>query len=171
MNTKLLVLLSSAALLSACGMNVGTSETKEWVYPVNNPYDDDHVGFYEARQSSSDVQALPTFIKTAETPQIQASAKNLDLAWVQQQPPAAYTIILASGDQPLAISQSLMAAPKTAHLAAVKYEQRGHLYYTGLYGSYHDESDAQKQLSLLPENLKSVAKIEQWKNIQGLHYL
>jgi septal ring-binding cell division protein DamX len=171
MNTKFFLLISSVAFLSACGVNVGTSETKEWVYPVNNPYDDDNTGFYDASQSKAQAQALPKFVKTAETPQVQESAKSMDVAWVQKQNPDSYTIILASGDKPLAISQALMEAPKTEHAAALKYEQRGHVYYTGIYGSYDDNLNAQNQLSNLPENLQSSAKIVQWKNIQGLNYL
>ena len=171
MNTKLILLITSATLLSACGINVPSSETKEWVYPVNNPYDNDSTGFYNVSQTKTEVEPLPKFVKTAEVPQIQESAKSIDLAWVQKQNPEAYTIILASGEKPLAISQALMEAPKTEHAAALKYEQRGQIYYTGLYGSFDDNANAQNQLNKLPENLHSSAKIVQWKNIQGLNYL
>jgi hypothetical protein len=171
MNSKLILLVSTVTLLSACGVNVGTSETREWVYPVNNPYDNDNIGSYDASSNFTEVQPLPKFVKTAETPQVQESAKSMDLSWVQKQNPEAYTIILASGDNPLAISQSLMAAPKTEHSAALKYEKLGHMYYAGVYGSFNDNIDAQNQLSTLPENLKSAAKVVQWKNIQGLNYL
>lgn len=171
MNIKFIGVIATAALLNACGISVPSSETKEWVYPVNNPYDNDNIGFYEASQSKTEVQPLPKFVKTAETPQIQASAKSIDVAWVKEQNPDAYTIILASGEKPLAVSQALMAAPKTEHAAALKYEQRGHIYYTGLYGSFNNNENAQNQLGNLPATLQSNAKVVQWKNIQGLNYL
>ncbi len=166
MKYKMVFILPALSVLAACStVNVPNSETKEWIYPVKSPYDEELSETYH-----SEPKALPKFVKTAEVPQTQVSAKNVDVSWVKQQNPKGTTILIASDDQPLPVSMSLMDTPKDQRSAALKYDQNGKPHYSGVYGSYTDKESAELALNKLPENLKSNAKVVNWSDMQQLHY-
>ena len=166
MKLKLVSILPALSILAACtSVNVPNSETKEWIYPVKSPYDQE---LYETYHSEA--KELPKFVKTAEVPQPQVSAKNVDVAWVKQQNPTGTTILIASNEQPLPVSMSLMDTPKDQRSAALKYDQNGTPHYSGIYGSYTDKESAELALNKLPDNLKSNAKVVNWSDMQQLHY-
>ncbi len=166
MKYKMVFILPALSVLAACStVNVPNAETKEWIYPVKSSYDQELSETYH-----SEPKALPKFVKTAEVPQTQVSAKNVDVSWVKQQNPKGTTILIASDDQPLPVSMSLMDTPKDQRSAALKYDQNGKPHYSGVYGSYTDKESAELALNKLPENLKSNAKVVNWSDMQQLHY-
>lgn len=166
MKMKYLVIIPSCLLFSACSqINYPRNDNPDWIYPVSNPYDPD---FTEQPKES---RPLPKFVKTAEVPQAQVSAKNADLGWIYQQDPQNYTIVVASDNKPLQVSKSLMQTPKTQRSAAFKYQQNGELYYSGVYGSYTQQADAQMALQQLTPELQSQAKIVKWSDVQSLNHL
>ena len=103
MKSKLILLGLMMILLNACTWNTPDASTREMVYPINNPYESQ-----AWTEEPKEAAPLPKFVKTAEVPQVQMSAKNLDLEWVRQQNPKDYTIMLAANPQPLLISQRYM---------------------------------------------------------------
>ncbi len=156
-------------VLSACStVTVPNAETKEYIYPVNSPYDREML----PRPSTEDYtesKPLPTFVKTAEVPQRQVSAKNVDVNWVQQQNPNALTILVASEEQALPVGMALTQTPKDQRTAALKYEKNGRMQYSGVYGSYLDNETAQQAMEKLPDDLKNKAKIVTWSEMQRLN--
>lgn len=166
MKIKYLTIISSCLIFTACSqMNYPRNDNPDWIYPVSNPYEPEII------EHPKESQPLPKFVKTAEAPQTQVSAKNADLGWIYEQNPKNYTIIVASDTKPLQVSQSLMQTPKTQRSAAFKYQQNGVLYYSGVYGSYAQQSDAQMAMQQLPAELQSQARIVEWSSIQTLNHL
>ena len=165
MNIKGYALLHIIGLLNGCSWNMPNAQTREMIYPINNPYADETFESYE------EAKPLPTFVKTAEVPQTHASAKSLDNQWIHQQNPQEYTILLATKDQPLAMSQALMEAPKNQRSAAIKYERYGKIYYTGVWGNYSNAEQAQQSLENLPGNVREQAQVVQWNKVQSLDNL
>ena len=153
------------SFLNACSWDMPDSPTKEMVYPIDNPYQYDEVLMHQ------EATPLPTFVKTAEVPQTQVSAKNVDIEWIRKQNPSNYTIMIASNDKPLIISNALMEVPKNQRSAAVKYERNGKTYYTGVYGNYMDEAAAKESLSQLPSDVRQEASVIRWGQVQNLNYL
>jgi septal ring-binding cell division protein DamX len=165
MKIKLSLLATFMVFLNACSWNTPNSPTREMVYPIDNPYG------YEDSNTQQDAQALPKFVKTAERPQMQVSAKNMDVEWVRKQNPSEYTIMISSNDKPLVVSQALMEIPKNQRSAALKYEKNGQVYYTGVYGNFSDSAKAQETLNSLPENVRHEANVVEWNRVQYLNYL
>jgi septal ring-binding cell division protein DamX len=165
MKLKISLIATFIGFLNACSWDMPNSPTREMVYPIDNPYG------YEDNQINQDAQPLPKFVKTAEVPQMQVSAKNMDVDWVRKQNPSQYTIMIASNDKPLAVSQALMEIPKNQRSAALKYERNGQVYYTGVYGNFSDSTQAQEALSTLPENVRREANVVEWSRVQYLNYL
>jgi septal ring-binding cell division protein DamX len=140
----------------------------EMIYPIEGPSDYREQNYPDIRYSEP--HPLPSFVKTAEAPQAQMSAKHIDLAWVNQQEPNDLTILVKSDQNPLNVSQSLINIPKDKRTAAIKYQSNGQAQYAGVYGSYSDPSEAQQALEKLPQNLRTEAKVVNWHQIQGLNY-
>lgn len=162
MNMKWAILLPIISLLNACSWNTPTANTREMIYPINNPYPEEDMNSYQ------EARPLPKFVKTAEVPQTHISAKNIDNQWITAQNPESYTIMLIAKEQPLVISQELMEIPKNQRSAAVKYERFGKVYYTGVYGNFNDAQQAQQSLESLPSNLREQAQVVQWNKVQNL---
>ena len=152
------LLLPLVAFLSACSsMDMPPPESStEWIYPIENP---------------TEAKPLPHFVKTAEAPQAHVSAKSIDIAWVEQQPSDHLTIMLASDTKPLSVSTALLDAPKDQHGAVLKYEKNGQIYYSGVYGSFLNQENAQAAMEQLPEQLKNNARIVHWANMQNLNFI
>jgi septal ring-binding cell division protein DamX len=168
MNVKIFFIVPFISFLSACQSLTGSgSDTREMVYPVITPYDENSYLNHEPVEA----KPLPKFVKTAEVPQTQVSAKNVDVGWVQQQNPGSSTILIGSDSKPLPVSMALMQAPKDQRSAALKYEKNGQIYYSGVYGTYNDQNSAEQALQKLPENLRKTAKIVNWDAVQQLNYL
>jgi septal ring-binding cell division protein DamX len=169
MNVKIFFLFPAISFLSACQsmMNSG-QDTKEWVYPIVTPYDENS---YLNHGGETEAKPLPKFVKTSEVPQAQVSAKNVDVSWVEQQNPSNTTILLTSDNKPLPVSMALMQAPKDERSAALKYEKNGQIYYSGVYGNYNDQASAEQALQKLPENLRKNARIVNWTAVQHLNYI
>jgi septal ring-binding cell division protein DamX len=168
MKNKIVLILPVFSLVTACSsMQMPNSDTKEWIYPVNTPYDQEM--YSNNTIEKTEAKPLPKFVKTAEVPQQQVSAKNVDMAWVEQQNPNAMTIVIASDSKPMSVGMALTETPKDQRSAALKYEKNGQPYYTGVYGSYPDRQSAELALEKLPEKLRSNARIESWSNMQSLH--
>lgn len=166
MKNKFIFLIPTCLLFSACSqMNYPRSENPDWVYPVSSPYDNENI------ETSKEAKPLPKFVKTSEAPQPQVSAKNADFGWIQQQNPQGYTIVVASDSKPLQVSQALMQTPKTQRSAAFKYLTNGQLYYSGVYGNYNQQADAEQAVQQLPANLQSQARVVKWSEIQSLNHL
>jgi septal ring-binding cell division protein DamX len=164
MNMKLSIVALTTILLNACSWNSPDSPTREMVYPIDNPYQNSEMMYREPAP-------LPKFVKTAEVPQTQVSAKNLDSEWVRKQNPQDYTIMIASNDQPLGISKALMEVPKNQRSAAIKYSRNGKTFYTGVYGNYMDANMAKENLENLPSDVKQEASVVQWSQVQRLYDL
>lgn len=168
MKNKIVLILPCICILSACStLTEPNAPTKEYIYPVNNPYEREMLATPNEEYTES--KPLPTFVKTAEVPQRQVSAKNVDVAWVQQQNPGALTILVATEDQPLPVGMALTQTPKDQRSAALRYERNGHMQYSGVYGSYADQETAEQAMQKLPDELKNKAKIVSFSQMQGLN--
>jgi septal ring-binding cell division protein DamX len=155
-------LLPLISLLAGCStFETGNSEPKEMIYPIGMNYE----------TQTTEAKPLPHFVKTAEVPQAHVSAKNQDIAWVEEQQPYHLTIMVASDTKPLAVSNALMEAPKDQHGAVLKYEKNGQIYYSGVYGSFLNTENAKNALEQLPQDLKVNAKIMPWSAMQQLHFI
>jgi septal ring-binding cell division protein DamX len=169
MKNKIVFILPVFSLVTACSsMEMPNADTKEWIYPVNSPYDNEFISNDKAVEKT-ETRPLPKFVKTAEVPQQQVSAKNVDISWVEQQNPNAMTIVVASDSKPMPVGMALTETPKDQRSAALKYEKNGQVQYTGVYGTYSDRESAELALQKLPEKLRSNARIENWSNMQNLH--
>jgi len=169
MKNKIVLILPVFSLVTACSsMEMPNADTKEWIYPVNTPYDNE---MYSKQNTveKTELRPLPKFVKTAEAPQQQVSAKNVDTAWVEQQNPNAMTIVVASDSKPMSVGMALTETPKDQRSAALKYEKNGQILYTGVYGTYSDRESAELAMQKLPEKLRNNARIESWSNMQNLH--
>lgn len=165
MNIKWYAVFPIMGLLNACSWNMSNYQTREMIYPINNPYEEETFEPYQ------EAKPLPTFVKTAEVPQPHTSAKSIDNQWIHAQNPQEYTIMLAAKDQPLAMSQELMEVPKNQRSAAFKYEKYGKVYYTGVWGNYGDVQQAQQSLESLPVSIREQAQVVQWNKVQSLDNL
>ena len=155
MNIKFLIPLVS--LISACtSMDMPPPPSTEMIYPIYTP---------------EEAKPLPHFVKTSEVPQAHVSAKNQDIAWVEDQPANHLTIMLASDTKPLPVSTALLDAPKAQHGAVLKYEKNGQVYYSGVYGSFMDQENAKAAIEQLPEHLKNNARVVEWAQMQHLNFI
>lgn len=94
------------------------------------------------------------------------TSKDMDKSWVSSQSPMGYTIELADGEKAAHVAGVLEKAPKSEHMAEVKYQRDGKAYYKGLYGTYPNYEAANKALSTLPDDLKQRAGIKTWGSVQ-----
>jgi septal ring-binding cell division protein DamX len=166
MKTKLSLIAITSVFLNACSWDMPDAPTREMVYPIDNPYE-----YQGLSRDYQEANPLPKFVKTAEVPQVQMSAKNMDVEWVREQNPKNYTIMIASNTKPLSVSQALMEVPKNQRSAALKYEKSGQVYYTGVYGNYLDQAQAQETLNSLPNEVRKEAQVIEWNRLQYLNYL
>lgn len=168
MKNKIVLILPVIGVLSACStVTVPNAETKEYIYPVNSPYDREMLA--KPVNEYTESKPLPTFVKTAEVPQRQVSAKNIDVTWVQQQNPGALTILVATEEQALPVGMALTQTPKDQRSAALRYERNGRMQYSGVYGSYSDKEAAEQAIQNLPESLKNNARVVSWSEMQKLN--
>lgn len=159
MQIKWFIITGSCIFLNACSFNTPDAPTQDITYTNDNLY------------NYTEPTPLPKVVKTAEVPQQQISAKNLDLVWVSKQAPEDYTIMLNADDKPLEISTQLMSLPKNQRSAALKYLRNGNNYYTGVYGNYSDSDSAAAALDNLPSDVRQRASVVKWSQVQRLHNL
>lgn len=160
-----LFLSTTLIFLSACStISKNTPTVHEMVYPVGSNYEEHDDKNYDMTYS----KPLPKFVRTAEVPQNQMSAKHSDEAWISLQEPSHSTILIKNDANPLKVSQSLMNLPKNERTAVVKYQYQGQAHYVSLYGSYADSLTASQALASLPAETQSEAKVINWSQIQDL---
>lgn len=92
------------------------------------------------------------------------SHEALDSEWVQQQNPNSYTIEVASDEKPAAVADVLQQIPKLARTAQIQQDNK----YTGVYGSYSSQEEAQSAFNKLPANIRRKAKIKQWEHVRSV---
>ncbi len=93
-------------------------------------------------------------------------SKDLDKNWVNSQNPMGYTIQIADDEKASHVASTLQKAPKSEHMAEVKYQRDGKAYYKGLYGTYPNYDAASKALGSLPDDVKQNAGIKTWGSVQ-----
>ena len=101
-----------------------------------------------------------------EATQSPVSSKHIDKSWVSSQNPMGYTIQIADDEKASHVAGILQKAPKNEHMAEVKYQRDGKVYYEGLYGTYPTSEAASKALSALPDDIKQAAGIKTWGSVQ-----
>ena len=173
MLTKLRILsvFLCAASLSACMIDDAQNNTSNYqsynyqntpLYPEG--YDNTMVYMDQTATPSHDVVVPESYhVGAYQSPR---PPKDLDRAWVNNQPSQNYTIEIADGENAAHVAGSLQKAPKSEHMAEVKYQRGGKAYYKGLYGTYPSAEAAQQALSALPEDIKQNAGVKTWGSIQ-----
>ena len=158
-----------AVSLSACMID-GTNSSSGY-----QPYDsqpstlypegyDSTVGYgYQAESKKEVVVPESYHVGAYHSP---TPPKDLDRTWVSNQNPQGYTIEVADDEKAARVAGTLQKAPKSEHMAEVKYQRNGQTSYKGLYGTYPSQEAAQQALSALPEDVKQGASVKTWGSVQ-----
>lgn len=158
--------------LSSCMIDGGTNSDSMNYQP--NAYQNaplypegyDNAGYYAETQTyKKEVMVPESYNVSAERAPI--APKNADKAWVAGQNPQGYTIEVAHDEKASRVAGTLQKAPKNERAAEVKYQDRGQVYYKGLYGSYPSQEAAQNALNALPDDIKQGSSIKEWGSIQN----
>ncbi len=169
--TKVLSLCICTIGLSACMTSGGQNNNQNYqsynydsspLYPEG--YDNTNVYMDQSASSSREVVVPESYhVGSYQSP---TSPKDLDRAWVNKQNPQSYTIEIADDEKPARVAGALQKAPKSEHMAELKYQRDGKDYYKGLYGTYATPEAAQQALSALPDDVKQGAGVKTWGSVQ-----
>ncbi len=169
--TKLLAISLCAMSMSACMIDGGqqnNSNNDAYRYEITPLYPE---GYENTNSVDTDQNVSSLNVVVPESYHVGAyqsptPPKDLDRAWVNGQNSQDYTIELADDEKAARVANALQKAPKSEHMAEVKYQRDGKAYYKGLYGSYPSAEAAQQALSALPADIKQGAAVKTWGRVQ-----
>jgi septal ring-binding cell division protein DamX len=173
---KFAIVVSCVLEMSSCVI-LENGTTDNLYYPTYAPYDrgqyktQNYYNWpnsnykYNARQQDAQEVVVPESYHVSDM-RPPVSFRDRDQTWVSNQNPQNYTIQLADGDKPSRVAQTLYRAPRTDRTAQLKYQRDGKDYYRGVYGSYSNAAEAQKAMAALPADIRAVASVKSWGNVQ-----